>query len=222
MQQWELYLRVDVLQTPGSSDFRLLLHNFGLNDKDSLQSSLVSASHVTHHLPHCTIQRGFAVLPVHIVSPGARVVAHENAVGLDVVSVFLEYLADADDFAVGPLEVVHTLCEVPKAGLRVDFVLGKDAHAVDDGVGLALRGQRPARHDELPDVHLKRGVALHHGLLNGSRRSGLGRRGASRNQLFQFESQQIDGKRVIFSFVPTLAETNSLISVLTLSLPFTG
>jgi hypothetical protein len=27
--------------------------------------------------------------------------------------------------------------------------------------------------------------------------------------LFQFESQQIDGKRVIFSSVPTLAETNS-------------
>ena len=216
-----MYLRVDVLQTPRTSDLRLLLHNFGLNDKDSLQSSLVSASHVTHHLPHCTIERGFAVLAVHIMSAGARVVAHEDAVGLHVISVFLEYLAHADDFAVGSLEVVHTLCEVPKAGLGVDFVLGKDAHAVDDGVGLAFRGQGPARHDELPDVHLKRGVALHHGLLNGSRRSGLGRRGALRNLLFRFNSQRIDGNRVIFSSVPTLAETNPLISALTLSLPFT-
>ena len=56
----------------------------------------MAGSHVLVHLRHCPVDRNVAVLTVHVVVAGTRVIAHPDAVGLHRVRLLLAHLLSAD------------------------------------------------------------------------------------------------------------------------------
>lgn len=56
------------------------------------------------------------------------------------------YHVDADDLAGGLLDLAETAKEVPEAGLGNDHIRREDAHAVEAGGRVGLRGQMAPNH----------------------------------------------------------------------------
>jgi len=82
-----------------------------------------------------------AVLAVHVVGAGARVVADPDAKVLDLLGVLLVQRLDADNLTSGLLDLLETADKVPEAGLGDRGVGGEDGHAVQRGLGVGLGGQ---------------------------------------------------------------------------------
>lgn len=99
-----------------------------------------------------------AVLLVHVVGAGARVVTDPDTEVLDLEGVLLgdlktmscypspfpnspTYHVDADDLTGGLLDLGKATQEVPETGLGDNLVRGEDAHAVERRSRVGLRGQ---------------------------------------------------------------------------------
>lgn len=127
---------------------------------DTPEASAVTGSHVLVHGLNGVAARHLAVLLVHIVGARARIVADPDTKVLDLERVLLvdlqspsehssvlfyssplfhvllhrlrsTHLVEADDLAVGLLNLLQLGEEVPEAALRDDIVWREDAHAVE-------------------------------------------------------------------------------------------
>jgi hypothetical protein len=85
-----------------------------------------------------------AVLLVHVVGAGARVVPDPDAKVLDLEGVLLKDLLDLDNLASGTLQLGEAAHKVPVPALCHGGVGGKDQHAVQLGRRVGLRGKAPA------------------------------------------------------------------------------
>lgn len=101
----------------------------------------MAGGHVLVHGLDSLASRHLAVLLVHVVGAGARVVADPDAEVLDLQGVGLVDLVQADDLAVGLLDLLELHQEVPEAGLGDDLIGGEDPHAVQLRGRVRLRGQ---------------------------------------------------------------------------------
>ena len=113
--------------------------------------------------------RYIAVLLVHVVCSGARVVAEPDSEVLDCQGPLLGdlqvrsgrvlvvvdgrgYLVDGDDFTAGLLDLPGLLQEVPEARLCDLGVGGKDAHSVELGNAVIVGGELASDDLELVET----------------------------------------------------------------------
>ena len=128
---------------------------------DRSEAGTVAGGHVLVEGLDSLAAGHLAVLLVHVVVAGARVVADPDTKVLDFHGVLLMdlqrhkvstkayqitvrrgmYLIESDDLAVGLLDLLQLGDEVPETRLGDDIVRRKDAHAVELGGRVALRGQ---------------------------------------------------------------------------------
>ena len=108
---------------------------------DGPEAGTVASGHVGVEGLDGICPRHLAVLLVHVVGTGARVVADPDAEVLDLLGVLLVQGLDADDLTGGLLNLLQTTDEVPEAGLGDGGVGGEDGHAVQRGLGVGLGGQ---------------------------------------------------------------------------------
>lgn len=127
---------------------------------DRSEASTVAGSHVGVESLDGGDAGGLAVLLVHVVGTRPGVVADPDAEVLDSEGVLLgdlrccvsarshssskpgvTYDVDADNLASGLLHLAETAEEVPETGLGNDLIRRKDAHAVEAGSRVGLRGQ---------------------------------------------------------------------------------
>ena len=126
---------------------------------DGAETGTVAGSHVLVESLNGLGAGHLAELLVHVVGTGARVVAEPDTEVLDLEGALLvdlkqisavipepwhsidTYHVQADDLAVGLLQLAELSKEVPEAGLGDNGVGRKDAHAVQLGRGFASEGR---------------------------------------------------------------------------------
>jgi len=131
----------DELLDVGALDVIGLLDLNNAEDVDRPEAGTVAGSHVGVKSLDSGGAGQLTVLLVHVVSAGAGVVADPDAEVLDLQGVLLGDGIDADDLASGLLDLTQAAKEVPEAGLGDNLVRRKDAHAVEAGSRVGLRGQ---------------------------------------------------------------------------------
>ena len=121
---------------------------------DRPEAGTVAGSHVLVEGLDGGSTRELTELLVHVVGTATRVITDPNTEVLDLQRALLVDDVKADDLAVGLLDFLELRKEVPEARLGDDLVRRKDAHAVDLGGGLMLRGQVTANDLVFVERHL--------------------------------------------------------------------
>lgn len=111
---------------------------------DGPETGAVAGGHVRVQSVDGVGAAHLAVLLVHVVGAGARVVADPDAKVLDLLGVLLGDGLDGDNLAGGLLDLAETAQEVPETGLGDGGVGRKDGHAVHGRGRVGLGGQMAA------------------------------------------------------------------------------
>lgn len=108
------------------------------------ETGTVTGSHVRVQSLNGVSAAQLAVLLVHVVGAGARVVANPDAEVLDLLGARLSDSLDGNNLASGLLDLAETAQEVPETGLSNGAVRGEDGHAVHGRGRVSLGGQMAA------------------------------------------------------------------------------
>lgn len=112
-----------------------------LEDVNRAETGTVTSSHVLVEGLNGLSPAHLAELLVHVVGAGARVVAEPDTEVLDLERALLIDHVQADDLAIGLLDLPELSKEVPEPRLGHNGVGREDAHAVQLGRGVGLGGQ---------------------------------------------------------------------------------
>merc|ERR1711911_422389 len=135
----------------------VILYFFNSDNLDRVSTGTMTGSHITVALSDSSRHSQVAVLTVHVVGSGARVITQPDTEVLNLQwSLFMDLL-DADNFASGFLELAKLSQEVPETGFGNNVVRSKNPHAVQRRIGLLL-GRQLASDDF---VFLKQATSLH-------------------------------------------------------------
>jgi len=140
----ELEVLGEELLDVGAADVLGLLNLDDLDDVDRTEAGTVAGGHVLVEGIDGLAARHLAVLLVHVVGTGARVVTDPDTEVLDLLGALLMNLVEGDDLAVCLLDLSQLRQEVPESALGDDLVGSEDAHAVELGGGVGLGGQQTA------------------------------------------------------------------------------
>lgn len=116
----------------------------------------VPRCHILVEALHRSRTRKFTELLVHVVGTATAVITNPDTKVLDSKRALLVDGVDGYDLAVGLLHLLQLGKEVPETRLCDDLIECKDAHAVELGGGLSLRGQMAPDDLEFLQTHLMR------------------------------------------------------------------
>jgi len=108
---------------------------------DGPEPRTMPGSHVLVEALDGICTRELAVLLVHVMCTRTRVVANPDTEVLDLQGLLFVNNINTNDFTIGLFDLLQLSEEVPEPRLCDDVVRRKDAHTVDFGSGLGLRGQ---------------------------------------------------------------------------------
>jgi hypothetical protein len=137
----ELQVLGDQLADVRALDVLALLDLDDAENVDRPETGAVASSHVGVQSLDGVGAAQLAVLLVHVVGTGARVVADPDAEVLDLLGVLLVQRLDADNLTGSLLDLSETAQEVPETGLGDGLVGREDGHAVQGRRGVSLCGQ---------------------------------------------------------------------------------
>lgn len=141
MGEGEAQVLLGELADVRSLDVLSLLDLDDAEDVDGPEAGTVAGGHVGVEGLDGICSGQLAVLLVHVVCTGTRVVSDPDTEVLDLEGVLLVEHLDADDLTSGLLDLLETTQEVPVSGLSDRLVRGEDGHAVEGGCRVSLGGQ---------------------------------------------------------------------------------
>lgn len=124
-----------------AADVLVLLDLDHTENVDGPEASTVPGSHVLVHALDSISPGQVAVLLVHVVGTGTRVVTEPDSKVLDLERLLFVDSVDADDLTGGLLDLLELPQEVPVTRLGHDLIRSEDAHPVDFWVGVIFGGQ---------------------------------------------------------------------------------
>lgn len=110
------------------------------------------SSHLGMELTDGTVQGDVTVLLVHVVVASTRLIAEDNAEGLNMGGFALEDLIDGQDLSLGALGLELASQMVPELGLGDHLISGEETDGIDLRAGVLLGRHLAAKHEVLTDL----------------------------------------------------------------------
>ena len=127
------------------------------NYLDGVSPGAVTSSHIAVALGHGGADCQVAVLTVHVVGSGPRVVSKPDAEVLDFEWLAFDDGLNADNLSGSLLELTELTEEIPEPRFGDNLVRCEDSHAIEGSLGLIL-GRQLASDDA---ILLQSPLALH-------------------------------------------------------------